>query len=65
VLFNKTVDSYTTSYSIGDKGIGMQHWGNEAERGKTEILRQKPVAVPFLHYKFHMDWPEIEPRPLR
>ena len=33
-----------------------QYWQN-----KTAVLEEKSVPMQFLHQKYHMDWPRIEP----
>jgi hypothetical protein len=31
--------------------------------GETELLRENLLQCHFVHHKFHMTWPELEPGP--
>jgi hypothetical protein len=41
----------------------MEHWWNDTDGGKTEVLEEKPSPVPLVHHRCYTDWPGIEPGP--
>lgn len=40
----------------------MEHWWSDIN-GKTEVLEEESVSVPFFYHKSCMDWPGIKPWP--
>jgi hypothetical protein len=34
-------------------------------QGRSKVFEEKPVQFQFVHCKSHMDWPGIEPMPLK
>jgi hypothetical protein len=41
--------------------ISLEHWWNDIDRGKAKFYEKNLSWYHFVHYKFHMDWPGIEP----
>jgi len=40
----------------------IEHWWNDADRGKTENFREKIIQFyKFAHQKFYEDWPMMPP----
>jgi hypothetical protein len=33
---------------VGEGGMGLEHWQNDTDSGKTEVLELKLVLVPWL-----------------
>jgi hypothetical protein len=43
----------------------MEHRWNEIDRGKPKYSGKNLSQCHFVHHKYHMDWPGIEPEPPR
>jgi hypothetical protein len=43
----------------------MEHWWNKIHRENLKYSGKNLFQWHFVHHKFHMDWPGIEPGPLR
>jgi hypothetical protein len=72
--FIKTIAVFENSHDLpicpSDKSsiktkMSVEHWRNDTERGKPEVLEGKPVPVPLYSPKIYVDWPGIEPEPGR
>jgi hypothetical protein len=42
----------------------MEHCWKDIERGRPQYLGKYQYQYHFVHHKFHMNWPETEPKPL-
>jgi hypothetical protein len=60
---------YITTLSVAkvaavmDEWMSMEQWWNNANCGKPKCLEKNLLYCYVVHYKFHMDWPAIEPDP--
>jgi hypothetical protein len=43
--------------------MSWKNWWSNADRGKTEIMGENPASVSPFNYKYHLEWPMIEPWP--
>lgn len=44
--------------------MDIQHWLNDSDRRNQGTWRKTYPRATLVHYKSHMDWPRIKPRPL-
>jgi len=60
VLCNNAVLCCHFILSEADEQMSMEHWRNYLQ-GKSDMLRENLSKCPFVHHKFHIEWPGIEP----
>jgi len=41
----------------------MDHWRNGTDKVKLKYSDKNQSLCHYVYYKFHIDWPRIEPRP--
>jgi hypothetical protein len=44
--------------------ISKEHRWKDTERRRPKYLEKYQYQCHFVHHKSHMNWPEIEPKPL-
>jgi len=54
VLLNEAVNCSDYILSVTDEWMSMEHWWNDKDRAKTEVLREKnPVPGPLFQHMSH------------
>jgi hypothetical protein len=41
--------------------MSTEHWWNDNDGGKLKYSEKSPSQSHFVHHKYHMDWPTIQP----
>lgn len=54
----------TTLSTTGDRWMSMQHWWNDADRGRLKYCENEQSHCHFIHHKSNMDWAGIARSPL-
>jgi len=65
MLFNDALDFLYYTVSVMDRGMSMEHWCNDTDKGKQKLNDKKTCLCYFVYHKSHTGWPGIEVWPLQ